>query len=487
MENCKDKIKEKKPLTLKKLVIRRIIFLIIFLAISAGITSYLVIKKPFDDSETVSKTEKKSSSEEKIDEESKKEHFTLIDLENDTFDYNGLKVNEITETYEGYDYVTYFQIDGLKNKTVQDKINSNLNYDLKKAITDAINEGFIKNNTLIVSPTYGSSFANTLSLSYTISSYIYDDETEEYSWEKYITENYDLNTGERIQIQDIFTDDTLGSEIFDSNFYNEFVQNYPEIIFDEYTGYCQITDYNDIEEAILDLILNFNNGVDIPFYFDEQTVTILNGYARIFYEDHLDYVAIYNNFKSSENLFTNQYNAIKNIPVLVKRSQATYQKIEESDNYYIDVTLNDFSDSDISETLLNSAIAYIENDIEEMKKEANNSNKFIIYNCSYQISVNYLDEINNTYSFYITRAKMETTQTTFKNELKEQIIKVFRDPVRVYSGEARLYDNLFYSYLYDNYEEIEKDWNQSFSTLYIDNIGNIIQKDSNSTIWETED
>ena len=214
-ENKKEKIKkEKKPVTLKTLIIRRAIFLMIFLLISVGITAFLIINNPFE------KKENKSSNGTALNNDvptaPKRDHKSLINYEKDTFDYNDLEVTEYEESYEGYD-ISYFQIDGLKDKEIQNMINKNLINDLENEISISKANGDIKDKFYSYGFCY-SSFANTLSIEYSLSSYVYDEVTNEdiYRWEKSVCENYDLTTGKKIQIQDLFTDDTIGSDLFDN-------------------------------------------------------------------------------------------------------------------------------------------------------------------------------------------------------------------------------------------------------------------------------
>ena len=493
--------KEKKPVTFKTLIIRRIIFIVIFALIAAGVTAYFVIANPFEKEE-----EKKLSKEELFDNEvAKREHrnhVTLLNYNTDTFNLNDLKVTEHAENYEGYD-ITYFQIDGLKDNSIQIKINTNLKKDLEDAITKAKNDGNIKGEFNVWSYN-SSSFANTLSIAYTLHSYVYNQYTyeETYSWEDYVLENYDLTTGKKIKIQDIFTSDTLGSDIFDSSFYSEFVSSHTEQEFSEENWEYRITNYKDVEEAILNLIMDFNDGKEIPFYFDEQKVTLLGNYARIFYDEHLDFIAVYNHFKTSKSIFTGEYYHLHNLPVLTKRYPSYYQIVDESDHYYIDVSLADFYYQDaerqeIMERLSHSVIDYINDEVRNMKQEATDSGKFIIYNYSYSLSENtswtyYNNEYtpDGTYTLNISKAKMETTKSLYNSEIKERIQNAFRKAARIEGGDVRLYNNQFYYYIYDedyDYDKMQQEWEISYDTdLYLDRVGNIFETKHEalmSVIW----
>ena len=122
-ENKKVK-KEKKPATFKTLFMRRFIFILIFAIIIGGTTTYFVIKnKP--EKETKNESEELALDNEVPTVPARENHKSLINYDTDTFDCNDLEVNEISDNFEGYK-VRYFQIDGLKNKSIQDSINNNL-------------------------------------------------------------------------------------------------------------------------------------------------------------------------------------------------------------------------------------------------------------------------------------------------------------------------------------------------------------------------
>jgi hypothetical protein len=253
----------------------------------------------------------------------------------------------------------------------------------------------------------------------------------------------------------------------------------------------RITDYKDIEEEMADLINKFNNKKEIAFSFDEQKITILNYYANIYYEDHLDYVAIYDKYKNNQTIFDGEYSALKNLPVLVKREYCEYQIIEEGDNYYIDISLsNVWREEWRNEVVFEKIKEYIQNEIEQVKEEASQKpNKFIIANYNYLLSVNTLyfeDELVKDdlagYTCNYTKLTYETTKSMFKAELKDKIIEVFRNAKGV-GGEAYLYDNLFLYYISDY-----NNMNSYYGDFGIYNDGEFYDiENQDDVIWGIED
>ena len=276
---------EKKPITLKNFIIKRILFIIIFAIIAAGITSYFIIKnRPTvntnSNSEALSQTPTNEIiNDNEVPENTGRNHISLINYGTDTFNYNDLKITKVIEkNYKDYGgkSISYLQIDGLKDKSIQDKINYHLENDLKQAISQAKINGYFKDEAIaksncIINSFPVSSFANTLSVRYELREIINGGN----SWSNCIPENYNLTTGEQIKFQDMFTDDTRGSDIFDKNFYNELIGWHTDTILDEKKeSSLKVTNYNDIEEKILELCLKFNTGENIPFYFDEQSIIL---------------------------------------------------------------------------------------------------------------------------------------------------------------------------------------------------------------------
>ena len=484
-ENKKVK-KEKKPVTLKTLIIRRIIFILVFALIASGITAFLIIRDPFSSKETEPKLESKQEDlDNDVPKAQERNHVSLINYDSDTFDYNDLKISEISENFENYD-IRYYKIDGLKDKSIQDKINNNLENDLKNTIKQAKSDGNLKGNTNIDIVNL-SSFANTLSIAYSISSYLYDENTNEdiFSWTKFICENYNLRTGEELKFQDLFTDDTLGSDIFDNVFYNELIYNYVDRKFNENIEdwpYITVENYKDIEEKILETVLKFNEKQEIPFYFDEQEVYLTNfsatsyDSAKIFFEDHLDFVAIYNRYKDGEYIFDGKYKNLHNLPVLTKRFNSDYQVLEEGENYYIDANYigpNYYEGKITNEAILNSVINYINSDVESIKS-AQNDGKFHVYNSVYSLS-----NLGTYCALDIAVYKKETTKSLFNSELKPQIQNLFRKAQRISAGEDFLYNNLFVEYLYiddeDSFDTMKKEWEKEEYSIFLDNNGNIYE------------
>ena len=105
-----------------------------------------------------------------------------------------------------------------------------------------------------------------------------------------------------------------------------------------------------------------------------------------------------------------------------------------------------------------------------------NNGKFYIYNTSYFLARH---EGDNYYSLNTNTYKCETTKSLFNSEIKPRIVNAFRKSARIPTGEARLYDNQFVYYLYEDeengYEKVNKDWENESSEIFFDLEGNIYE------------
>lgn len=473
------KKKEKKPLTLKQMIIGRIIFIIIFLIVVVCVASYLVINK---NKTLAKKDENKKNQNSNIEPDNVKKKG-IIDLENDIYAINDLDIAKYKENYKDM-VIEYFQIDGLENKTIENKINDALKSDPEKVIDEALEANKIDKNNFYAGGFFISNFANTLSIYYTITSFSYDgDEKEEMLIDEFIPENFDLTTGNRIKLNDIFVENTKGKEIFDSNFYKEMVPNYTNQEFDEEDFYLIVKDYNEIEEAMYELVNAFDSKKDIKFVFDEQKITLLKEWSNIYYEDFIDSIAIYNRYKTQKSIFDGSHKKLKDIPVLAKRGEFEYQIIEQGDNYYIDISLDIPDEKEYrNEIAYSSILNFLKGEIELYKKEANESGgRFLVVNCSLNLGSmkNWAGSngmYDDCYSSSYVISKYETTKSLFKSELYNEIIDIFRHVQRISDGEAYLYDNMFLHYIKD-FENVKTD----VKDLYIDGTGTIYNSKEDMT------
>ncbi len=492
-KNVKKSI-EKKVITTKQMVIRRLIFIVIFLILASVVTTYLIINKNSNSKELHNENKPLQDVDNK--ENKKNKNKSLIDLKTDTYNMNNLDIVLYKEKYQDID-INYYQIDGLLDNGIEVSINYSLKHDVEETVDKILNDSKITKDSIIVTPFLNSNFANTLSIYYNVlaSNYSKELETYEYFVEEFVVENFDLTTGNKIKMNDIFTEGTEAKEIFDSNFYNEIIPNYTTQEMNEDDWYVRVTDYKDIEEEIFYLINSFNNKRNINFVFDEKGITLLDYWANLYYEDFLDNVNIYNKYKTDKSIFDGNYNRLNEIPVLAKRADFEYQIIDQGENYYIDISLDNIDEQeDRNEIVYNSVINYIQSEVALIKEAASKMpNKFLIANYSLMLVPNSYEEgvlkSNDTFICYFNKLNYETTKSMFNSKIYNKIIDVFRFIPKVETGEAYLYDNLFLYHVFedeDDYSDIES----SYEELYLDKTGTIYKTEEellNSINWNVDD
>ena len=131
---------------MKKMLIKRIIFIILFFMIAVGITTYFIMYNlPKEKKEILVPNEKVSESNEKT-----------LDL-NGKYDVNDLKVKKYAGDYRDVKF-TYYQIDGLKDTSIQYKINYNLKKDIENLLDKWIDENLLNYDDCTIFPTLQSNF-----------------------------------------------------------------------------------------------------------------------------------------------------------------------------------------------------------------------------------------------------------------------------------------------------------------------------------------
>lgn len=191
-----NKVKDKKEKKSKKKINKQIVALVCIIVACIVITVGLVVLKIRD----INKKYPKLKSEDVFETEDKIEDPDAIYVadENTTYFFNELNVETIYEkdgkiipsdaSYEEKrDAYSYPKISGLKNKEIENKINE----DIRSNLIDLINREGIANATI------NASFSNILSVKILTN-----------TGGIYSGLNYDLNTGNKIQFEDLFVKST---------------------------------------------------------------------------------------------------------------------------------------------------------------------------------------------------------------------------------------------------------------------------------------
>lgn len=357
----------------------KVTFVAIFSVICLIVTSILILYQ------SIEIEDKNEEIVEQPSEETSEKDVPGIDL-NGTYNQNDLNIEEKVIT-QGKIEIRYLQISGLKDKTIENKINKeieqialNCYQDEIKNLDDVLN--------IQVSMWEASNFANTISFELYYFAKIDDDDDGFY--QEYQGLNYDLNTGEKITIDKLFTSDAPMEDILRKSTYYSFVSCTIE---DNLAGDLIISDYGDIEDEIAEIINLYKKGKIAEFYYTPTHINLYSNQGKtitINMEDFTEYIAIYNRYLSAESLYETNDIGIKNLYTLTRRYNDVYYytNYQNEDNYFIDISI-DFQcteDDEFAKKIVQNKIVEIEKEIENVKqKVSQNPNSFYVLN--YYISI----------------------------------------------------------------------------------------------------
>lgn len=481
---------------MKKIILKRLIFLIVFFDIAVGITYILINNNMTIVSETTDTPQQVESASADI---------KTVNLD-ETYDLNDLKLTEYTTVIEERNFesnyntdtgefiitgnadvnIPYFQIDGLLDENIEMSINYSLKNDIETKVNEILDSDDFSSDLTVSNIKY-SNFANTLSIYY----YIYYIDKEDRNIFVYIPENFDLNTGNRIKLNDVIINTPETRYLISQKLYDSVLGTIADVTPDENYYYFEIENYNDIEEEIAQIIYDFQNESDINFAFDEKGIYFLDYGYDLLYRNCIDYITIYDKF--SENyIFDGTYSKLKDLPVLIVRTDGDYQLIEEGENYLLDITLVSDYDPNAIAGETSYITDFVDSKIQDMKATASqNPNTFYVFNCFYEAS-----SLDLTEGYiYESHNEIKTTKDIYENTLKNEIIEARRDyPEVLY--EPYMYGNIFTDYLDSSKYDITSNWityeyNPTTSELKL-NTFNSNNSDSepleeNPIIWDTTD
>lgn len=464
LKKANDKVKkEKKPVTMKKIILTRVLFIIIFAAIVMGLTIYFANKTKVKGSENKNSVINNVTDSNKENNEATSNNEKTVDL-NGTYYINPIDFRTYTFEVLGNE-IEYVQIDGLKDDGVEIKINN----EIKESIEELSKKICEENESAEIYSGYTirGNFANVISINFSISAI--NDENDVYE-DLYF--NYDLVNGNEIKLDDIFTSDFPMEEVLIDKLYEAVTTEFTTMDEDTWNLYVA-ENAEDIEEIVYSIVSDYQRGKKIDFCFTPKLLEVSAGQyssAKILFKDYTEYVTIYDKYLTSDSLYDGMYKAIEELPNLTDLSMwANFEEYieEEGDNYYINVGL--FAEEDTPEKILDSIKNYMNNYINEKKIEEREDGIFTIYNATFDLWYN---EVDNIYSVNIQDISYNTTKSKYTHSIKNEIIEFFRED---FSESPEFIGNSFLSRLnyYDeviNYELLESE----YYNVKLDTIGNII-------------
>jgi len=361
------------------------------------------------------------------------------------------------------------QINGLKNKEIQDKINAKLK-----------NVPYTLEKEKYVWASVSANFSNVLSV-------VFSSDKEENERKKL---NFDLTTGEEITFEDLFVSSAPIKVMIASGMYEDFAWDKLWGEEGEYDGVYDMedADTSEIEDQILLAVNKYDQIKDeIIFSFSPTYIYIYNPEfgTTIDMFKYANEIAIYKRYLTEESIYENDDLGTKGVIVFTEDTnsklgddwqQISYGKI--SDNIFIEEVLWIWEDS-IQEQDKKTIINYINNLSTEKRKilkQETSSDKGVILQGQYSA---YKDEKEGYYCININYSKAECTLEHFENE-------AFKDYIQMKSGErADVALNKFETYMQGEYPEmsISDEYKTYYLSLTGEFLGNTIEE-VKSKIWE---
>lgn len=364
------------------------------------------------------------------------------------YNQNDLEIIEKKAATQKVEF-SYIKIDGLKNKKIQDKINQEIETEALNCYRDKIDLEKVVN--VSVETWCYANFADTLSVNIYYWGKIDDDSDDVISGNKGF--NYDLNTGNKIELKELFTSDAPIEEILRNSSYYSLVNERAEYTL---SGDLVVNNYGDIEEDITDIIQQYYKGNLTEFVFSPTDITIYYGEnsIKILLEDWAEYIAIYNKFLSNESLYDTDDIGYRNLYNFTERytDMYYYTNYQNEENYLIEINLdwtNEENSTDFERKLVEDKISSIEKEISKFKVIAN-ENKENFYIMNYYIQVYSYDEISlnqNLVSYFEVGNTYDMTVHDYEENVENYIIDFYKN-----SNEGGFSD---YVYYLDEYLKIE--------------------------------
>ena len=403
--------------------------------------------------------------------------------------------------------ITYYEIDGLKNKEIQNKINEDIKNHVYEEL-DSINEYIDLNGSdniysISINTSIYGSYSDVLSI--TISKYVnFKSNEENETIDNYTYLNYRLDTGEYIKFEDCFTDDASIKNILTRSFYNERVWSYVENINgteytkDDYTAIDEDgreiyginmdkRNYGEIEDDLFKLVLDYEkNKGNIKFSFSESYIncSFAEHFVNIPMYDYYEYIDIAKKYLSRETLYEEgnleKINYIYSVPIdsatdcfdfISSNKFLSFQNSERmwKESYkinYADERAYDNNTINIDEERMNKELSDLKEYLTQNEIPENDKG-YIYYICIYEeYEINdFGDEtkINNESSkkYYFDVDRLEIDINGFKEKAQSINYEILHHISEGYIGINNLDDKELKNYNLQEYR-LKRDENDNF-------------------------
>ena len=470
-----------KEVSIKKLII----FLISFIVVAVAITAVLI---------TINKNNNiNSSSTNYISGEKNNNGYEKIigTKRNQKFNQNDLEIIRENAKYDVLEYQT-IRISGLKNKEIENKINKELE-DIEADFRQKVIAAPGENGNMYLSSFVTANFSNILSVTF-YGSKADSNYRNEVNIHKYL--NYDLTTGNKIKMEDIFLHGTdIDMYAQDVIYKNELHEKFSEkdIFFNqEYwqSGELQYV-LDEIDEADFMKKYNLYKNSDKDFYIAENGIDIKysedinSSDVYIQYKDCLDDLVVYTKFLTKESIFEKDDVGLKDLYVCssinLYSDNSVYLIKDLASNLRIDARINIMTPTGYNEVeFFKNTLTKLVSEINDKKEEyiklanANKDQYYFIgilydvndYNPQYYLS-SYEDKRTPTYDKFIVY-KQEKTYNVSMQDFSDW----FEDKlIENYTGSKYTIDYLLHINMSDEEKAKCNIKEETSSTIYNLNYG----------------
>lgn len=242
-----------------------------------------------------------------------------------TYDANDLLIRTVLAPREDDTEIRIPQIDGLKDLEIQEKINQDMYNRVGKLLRayPEINYGdyYVRGN-----------FANVLSISYYMSG------GERYD-QLYL--NYNLVTGERLELEDLFLQEADIIQCVRRAFYDMLAR---ENMYSEDMEWGSDVALSPDENQVYKLVKGYMESEDYQFMFTPSEICFYyeDYVASLRMVDEADQIAVYSRFLTEESIFMRDDIGFKNVFTCADTQYDAFEKIEYGylePNFWYDVTI----------------------------------------------------------------------------------------------------------------------------------------------------
>ena len=462
VQDIKDRKQHSKQ---KKKIKKQTVIFIIIIVVCILLTACATIIKIKNINNSLKSTKEDEKNDKFIEEVTQKKQAEdtryLVTGFEDTYNNNDLVINKINvqngNIVETIDYKTrngniieYLSISGLKDKEIENKINE----DIKNNVYNFIEKNPSERNQ--VSVRVMGNFSNVLSISGNKNSMIWSNNQWSAVDTQYFSLNYDLTTGNKLTLEDLFISSTPINSIISQAAYHSMAWD-TSLSLDDFEGYqrnhdMDNRDTSEYEEKILDIINKYKRNKDsLSFYFTPTTLNIygfpaehdkINRGGSINLMDYMDSVSIYKKY-ANKDIFESNNIGLKNIFVFTNPIAAfleskdyIYGKFDK--RLFVDVSLPQIYeeqlkqiDSAIIDKVLRDGKGKIQNIINNLKNTSNNSDSGYVYQgysgIGFYDGKGFVKQIPH-FNVEITYCQSEMDASTFDNELFKKLAKKAIEP-----------------------------------------------------------